>query len=115
MYNPLGCDDAGRRRVGAKEDRTMYTLKQAMRVLGIGDVRTLHALLKQAGIVPARGEQDKRQRVLTPEQVERLRALRGEKIETTPAWAIVLLRAIEDVNERLAKIERLLGVNGKGR
>src|SRR5258708_31648420 len=115
MYSPTGCDDAGRRRAGAKEGGTMFTLKEAMRVLGIGDVGTVHALLKRAGIVPARGEQDKRQRVLTPEQVERLRALRGERIETAPAWAIVLLRAIEDVNERLAKIERLLGVNGKGR
>lgn len=84
-----------------------YTLKEAMRVLGIGDVRTLHALLKQAGIVPVRGEQDKRQRVLTPEQVERLRALRGERIESTPGWAIALLRAIEDVSARLDRIERL--------
>src|SRR5260370_39056522 len=114
MYNPIGCDDAGRRRVGAQEDGTMYTLKEAMRVLGIGDVRTLHALLKQAGVVPARGEQDKRQRVLTPEQVGRLRALRGEGIETKPAWAIGLLRAIEDVNERLARNECTFGVNGKG-
>src|SRR5260370_42264745 len=104
MYNPIGCDDAGRRRVGAQEDGTMYTLKEAMRVLGIGDVRTLHALLKQAGIVPARGEQDKSQRVLTSEQVERLRELRGERIETTSAWAIVMIHAIEDVDEMHARI-----------
>jgi hypothetical protein len=90
--------------------QAMYTLKEAMRVLGIGDMRTLHTLLKQAGIVPARGKQDKRQRVLTPEQLERLRALRGERIETTPAWAIALLRAIEDVSARLDRIERRKGI-----
>jgi hypothetical protein len=88
----------------------MHTLKEAMRLLGIGDVRTLHALLKQAGIVPTRGEQDKRQRLLSDEQVERLRALRGERIETTPAWAIALLRAIEDVSARLDRIERRKGI-----
>ena len=45
--------------------------------------------------------------------MERLRALRSETRETTLAWALTLLGMMEDVNERLARIERLLGVNGK--
>src|SRR5260221_3577447 len=98
MYNPIGCDDAGRRRVGAQEDGTMYTLKEAMRMLGIGDVLTLHALLKQAGIEPARREQDKRQPGLTPAKGVRLPTPRGEMIGTTTCCAIVLLRASDDVN-----------------
>ena len=86
----------------------MYTLKEAMRELGIGDLRTLHALLKQAGMVPAQGERDKRQRVLSTEQLERLRALRSEMGETTPSWVVTLLRALEDVNVRLERIDRRL-------
>ena len=86
----------------------LYTLKQAMRVLGIGDLRTLQRTLKQAGIVPAQGEQDKRQRVLSADQVERLRALRGETGETTPSWVVTLLRALEDVNVRLERMEQRL-------
>ena len=86
----------------------LYTLKEAMRVLGIGDVRTLQRTLKQAGIVPAQGEQDKRQRVLSADQVEQLRALRGEMGETTPSWVVTLLRALEDVNVRLERMEQRL-------
>ncbi len=86
----------------------LYTLKEAMRVLGIGDLKTLQRTLKQAGIVPAQGEQDKRQRVLTADQLERLRALRGEMGETTPSWVVTLLRALEDVNVRLERMEQRL-------
>ena len=86
----------------------LYTLKEAMRVLGIGDLKTLQRTLKQAGIVPAQGEQDKRQRVLSADQLERLRALRGEMGETTPSWVVTLLRALEDVNVRLERIDRRL-------
>jgi hypothetical protein len=86
----------------------LYTLKEAMRVLGIGDLRTLHRTLKQAGIVPAQGEEDKRQRVLSADQLERLRALRGEMGETTPSWVVTLLRALEDVNVRLERMEQQL-------
>jgi hypothetical protein len=86
----------------------LYTLKEAMRVLGIGDLRTLHRTLKQAGIVPAQDERDKRQRVLSADQLERLRALRGEMGETTPSWVVTLLRALEDVNVRLERMEQRL-------
>src|SRR5258707_15194940 len=104
MYSPTGCDDAGRRRVGAKEGGTMYTLKEAMRVLGIGDVRTLHALLKQAGGGPARGEQDKRQRVLTPEKGARLGAVRGEGRKETTGRGTGVRRGIGEGNRGMARI-----------
>jgi hypothetical protein len=49
---------------------------------------------------------DTRQRLLSNDQLERLRALRGEMRETTPTWAVTILRALQDVNERLERVER---------
>ena len=60
-------------------------------------------------LLPVR-PRDTRQHVLSNQQVERLRALHSEMRDTTPAWVRTLLGMMEDVSERLERVERRLGV-----
>ena len=77
----------------------MFSLQDACNLLAINN-RQLHKMLAIASIMPAIASNDKRRKVLTADQVEQLRTLRGAAPVAAPA------ASGDDLRRRLEALER---------
>lgn len=100
----------------------MITESEAMRELGIAQLATLHRWMKQLDVTAQPDSADRRRKLITRQDMERLRALKRQKERNgfepqyytkgsngsfqdsqIPDWA-------KDVQRRLERIERQLGI-----